>query len=369
MRIMFAGGGTGGHLYPGLAIARALKKADPKIEPFFVGARRGIERDVLPQVGWAFELLDLHPLYRSRPWENWKTVRGAVSSWRMIAGEVRSEPPACVVATGGYASGLALAYAAAHHIPIVLQEQNTFPGITTRFFSRFASQIHLGFPEARSHISPSKKTEVFDSGNPIEPPPADAFEKGSARTKWGFASSGGSVLLVYGGSQGSKAINDVVSAWIEEGLPPDLFVIWATGKANYDALARHESPRVKVRAYIAPISEAYRAADFALTRAGAMATAELCAWGIPAITVPLPTAAADHQTANAKALAASGAAEMILQSDLTTESLSRAVESMLSNPAKLATMRAKALERARPTAAADIAQHILRLVERAQPRR
>lgn len=368
MRIMFAGGGTGGHLYPGLAIARALKKADPRIEPFFVGARRGIERDVLPQVGWAFELLDLHPLYRSRPWENWKTIRGAVSSWRMIGGEVRSEPPACVVATGGYASGLALAYAASHDIPIVLQEQNTFPGITTRFFSRFASQIHLGFPEARRHISPSKKTEVFDSGNPIEPPPADAFEKGAARPKWGFPSSGGSVLLVYGGSQGSKAINDVVAAWIEGGLPPDLFVIWATGKANYEDLARHESPRVKVRAYIAPISEAYRAADFALTRAGAMATAELCAWGIPAITVPLPTAAADHQTANAKALAASGAAEMILQSDLTTESLSRAVESMLSNPSKLAGMRAKALERARPTAAADIAQQILRLVERAQPR-
>jgi UDP-N-acetylglucosamine--N-acetylmuramyl-(pentapeptide) pyrophosphoryl-undecaprenol N-acetylglucosamine transferase len=264
---------------------------------------------------------------------------------------------------------LALAYAAAHDIPIVLQEQNTFPGITTRFFSRFAAQIHLGFPEARRHISPSKKTEVFDSGNPIEPPPADAFEKGAARPKWGFPSSGGSVLLVYGGSQGSKAINDVVAAWIEGGLPADLFVIWATGKANYDDLARHESPRVKVRAYIAPISEAYRAADFALTRAGAMATAELCAWGIPAITVPLPTAAADHQTANAKALAASGAAEMIRQSDLTSESLSRAVESLLSNPAKLASMRAKALERARPTAAADIAQQILRLVERAQPRR
>jgi len=363
MRVIFAGGGTGGHLYPGLAIARALKKADPRVEPFFIGAKRGIERDVLPQVGWAFELLDLHPLYRSRPWENWKTIRGAMSAWRMIAGEVRSEHPACVVATGGYASGLALGYATTHKIPIVLQEQNTFPGITTRFFSRFASQIHLGFPEARSHISPSKKTEVFDSGNPIEPPPADAFEKAPARGKWGFPETGGSVLLVYGGSQGSKAMNDVVAAWVDEGLPPDLFVIWATGKANYDSLARYETARVKVRAYIAPISEAYRAADFALTRAGAMATAELCAWGIPAIVVPLPTAAADHQTANAKALAAAGAAEMIRQSDLNTQSLSRAVESMLSNPTKLATMRAKALERARPTAAADIAQHILRLVE------
>lgn len=369
MRIIFAGGGTGGHLYPGLAIARALKKADPRVEPFFIGARRGIERDVLPQLGWAFELLDLHPLYRERPWENWKTIRGAMSAWRMIAGEVRSEPPVCVVATGGYASGLALAYATTHKIPFVLQEQNTFPGITARFFSRFAAQVHLGFPEARRHISPSKTTEVFESGNPIEPPPADAFEKAPARAKWGFSASGGIVLLVYGGSQGSKAINDVVAAWIDEGLPPDLFVIWATGKANYDELARYESGRVKVRAYIAPISEAYRAADFALTRAGAMATAELCAWGIPAIVVPLPTAAADHQTANAKALAASGAAEMIRQSDLNTASLTSAVESMLSNPAKLASMRAKALDRARPAAAADIAQHILRLVESEQKRR
>src|SRR6266436_9152383 len=101
MRIIFAGGGTGGHLYPGLAIARALKKADPRVEPFFIGAKRGIERDVLPQLGWAFELLDLHPLYRSRPWENWKTIRGAMSAWRRIGGEVRSEPPACVVGTGG----------------------------------------------------------------------------------------------------------------------------------------------------------------------------------------------------------------------------------------------------------------------------
>jgi len=368
MRVIFAGGGTGGHLYPGLAIARALVKADPRMEPFFIGAQRGIERDVLPQLGFAFELLDLHPLYRSRPWQNWKTLRGAMSAWRRISGEVRSEPPACVVATGGYASGLTLAYAVAHRVPFVLQEQNTHPGITTRFFSRFAAQVHLGFPEARRYLSPSKRTEVYDSGNPIEPPPADAFEKAPARAKWGIPPNGGAVLLVYGGSQGSQAMNEVVAAWIDQGIPSDLFVIWATGKANYDKLARYESKRVKVRAYIAPISEAYRAADFALTRAGAMATAELCAWGIPAIVVPLPTAAADHQTANAKALAAAGAAEMIRQSDLTTETLSRAVDSLLADPAKLSAMRAKALERARPTAAADIARHILTLASLEQNR-
>lgn len=368
MRIIFAGGGTGGHLYPGLAIARALVKADPRVEPFFIGAQRGIERDVLPQVGFPFELLDLHPLYRSRPWENWKTIRGALTAWRRIAGEVDSEHPACFVGTGGYAAGLALGYALARDIPYVLQEQNTHPGITAKFFSRFARQVHLGFPEARRQLSPSKKTEVFDSGNPIEPPPADAFEKGPAREKWGFPATSGAVLLVYGGSQGSQAVNEAVARFIDQGLPPGLLMIWATGKANYDKLVHYESDRVKVRAYIAPISEAYRAADFALSRAGAMATAELCAWGIPAIVVPLPTAAADHQTENAKALAASGAAEMIRQSDLNTQTLSQAVGSMLADPGKLAGMRAKALQRARPTAAADIAAHILRLVAPGQTR-
>jgi UDP-N-acetylglucosamine--N-acetylmuramyl-(pentapeptide) pyrophosphoryl-undecaprenol N-acetylglucosamine transferase len=163
-------------------------------------------------------------------------------------------------------------------------------------------------------------------------------------------------------------MNDVVGKWIDRGLPQDLSLIWATGKANYEKPAHYENDRVKVRAYIAPISEAYRAADLALSRAGAMATAELCAWGIPVIVVPLPTAAADHQTANAKALAAAGAAEMIRQSDLNVDTLSAAVTSLVTNPDKLSAMRAKSLERARPTAAADIARHILDLIGRQKPR-
>jgi len=363
MRVIFAGGGTGGHLYPGLAIARAMVQADSRVEPFFVGAQRGIEREVLPQVGFPFELLDLHPLYRSRPWENWKTIRGMLTAWNRIHAEVESEAPAAVVGTGGYAAGLALGYAAYHAIPIVLQEQNTYPGLTARFFSRYASQVHLGFPEARARLWASKRTKVFDSGNPIEPPPADAFDKGPARVKWGFPSGGGKVLLVYGGSQGSAAINDAVAAWVRSGLPADLYIIWATGRGNYEKLASLESDRVKVRAYIAPISEAYRASDLALSRAGAMATAELCAWGIPAIVVPLPTAAADHQTANARALESAGAARVILQSDLSPTALATVVGGLLADPAALETMKRKALERARPTAAADIARHVLSLID------
>ena len=361
MLVVFTGGGTGGHLYPALAIARAMVRIDPKTEPFFIGAQRGIEKDVLPGAGFEHDLLDLHPLYRARPWENWKTLRGAVSAWRRIGERVKAYKPSAVVGTGGYAAGLTLAYAAMKKIPFAIQEQNTFPGLTTRFFSRYASQIHLGFPEARAHLKPSPLTKVFDSGNPIEPPPADARDKRAGRAAWEFPADRGTVLLVYGGSQGSQAMNEAVAGWVRSGVPDDLFIIWATGRGNHDKYAELESDRVKVRPYLSPVSDAYRAADLALSRAGAMATAELCAWGLPMILVPLPTAAADHQTANARALEAADAARVILQSAMSPATLSSAVSSLLSDPARLAALSAHALERARPQAAEQIAKAILEL--------
>lgn len=361
MTIIFAGGGTGGHLYPGIAIARAMVKIDPPVEPFFIGAKRGIEKDVLPGAGFEYELLDLHPLYRARPWENWKTLLGAFSAWRKIGERVKAYQPDAVVGTGGYASGLTLAYATLKKIPFAIQEQNTYPGLTTRFFSRYASQIHLGFPEARALLKPSAKAKIFNSGNPIEPPPADSRDKRAGRAAWDFPAEGGTVLLVYGGSQGSQAMNEAVAGWIRSGIPEGLHIIWATGRGNHDTYADLESARVKVRPYLTPVSDAYRAADLALSRAGAMATAELCAWGLPMILVPLPTAAADHQTANARALEAAGAAVVILQSAMSGATLAVAVGGLVADPTRLAALSAHALDRARPHAAEQIAKAILDL--------
>lgn len=362
MRILFAGGGTGGHLYPGLAIARAMRRLEPRAEPYFVGALRGIERRVLPTTEFEFELLDLHPLYRSKPWLNWKTVVGAVSAWRSVSRTNDASHPACVVGTGGYASGIALGFAATHGIPIAIQEQNSFPGLTTRFFSRYARQVHNGFPEASHYLSPGKHTQIFDSGNPIEPPPSPRPDRAEARVAWRFPPEGGRVMLIFGGSQGAKAINDAVARWLSGSSLTDVHVIWATGERTFEEFARFESDRVRVRPYLNPISSAYAAADFALSRGGAMATAELCAWGIPPIVVPLPTAAADHQTANAKALAAAGAAEFIPQSELTPERLETSVRPLVTNPQLLADRSAAALSRARPSAAMDIAAHILSMI-------
>ncbi len=361
MRVLFAGGGTGGHLYPGLAIARAMKRINPVVKPFFVGAERGIERSVLPSTEFAHVLLDLHPLYRSRPWENWKTLCGGVSAWSRMGEIVANERPVCVVGTGGYASGIVLAYATMHGIPYAIQEQNSFPGLTTRFFSRFARQVHNGFPEAASHLKAGRSTVVFDAGNPIEPPPSPLPDKSLARIAWGFPPTGGRVMLIYGGSQGSRAINDVVASWVRKGMPDGLCAIWATGRNTHSDYASLESDRVRIRAYLSPMADAYAAADFALSRGGAMATAELCAWGIPPIVIPLPTAAADHQTANARALAAAGAAEFIPQSALSVESLDRSVRGLLDDPALLEQRSAAVLKRARPRAAEEIARHILEM--------
>jgi UDP-N-acetylglucosamine--N-acetylmuramyl-(pentapeptide) pyrophosphoryl-undecaprenol N-acetylglucosamine transferase len=363
VRIIFAGGGTGGHLYPGLAIARAMRHISPQVEPFFIGAMRGVERSVLPTTEFDHELLDLHPLYRSRPWLNALTIRGAATSWGRVSTIVHSTPPACFVGTGGYASGIALGYAATHRIPFAIQEQNSFPGITTRFFGRFARQVHLGFPEAARYLSPGRATQVLNSGNPIEPPPVPRPPRAPAKREWGFTEEAGPVMLIYGGSQGSKAINDVVAQWIAGSLPAALRIIWVTGQRTYDDYESLGSDKVRIRPYLSTMAEAYAAVDFALSRGGAISTAELCAWGIPPIVVPLPTAAADHQTMNARALAAAGAAEMIPQSELSAPRLAAAVNALVNDPALLAERSRRAFERARPLAAQSIAASILRMID------
>lgn len=363
MRILFAGGGTGGHLYPGIAIARALVRLRPDVEPFFIGARRGIERHVLPRTEFAHALLDLHPLYRSDFWNNWKTVGGAVRAWRQIGTIVRERRPAVVVGTGGYAAGLTLAYATAHRVPIVQQAGDSFPGLTARFFSRWSREIYLNFPEAARALTSYHPGSLVDTGAPIEPPPVPRPDRRAARQQWSFPADGGSVLLVYGGSQGSLAINRVVADWVDGGLPPDLHVIWATGRATYDEFKRCAGPRVRVRDYLSPISEAYAATDLAVARAGAMTTAELFAWGIPALLVPLPTAAADHQTTNAMTLQRAGAAVCIPQVQFTTERLDGTVRRLLEHRDELERLAAGAAARARPNAAEEIAARILRVAE------
>ncbi len=363
--VVVTGGGTGGHLYPGLAIARALVRADARVQPFFVGAHRGIERDVLPTTEFEHLLLDLHPLYRQRPWENWRTLAGAARSWGALGRLFAARRPRAVIGTGGYAAALALAYGASHGVPIMLQEADSNPGQTTRLFARRAHDVFLGFPEGAAKLSPGAHTQVHAFGNPIEPPPADRPDRAAARARWELPADVRMVLLAFGGSQGARALNEALAAWVREGLPAGLGLIWATGRGQfepYGALDRAAGGRVRVVPYLAPIAEAYAAADLALTRAGAMSIAELCAWGLPAVLVPLPTAAQDHQTHNARALEAAGAAVHLPQRELSAQRLQTLVGDLLAAPERLRALAQSAAARGRPDAAARIAARILTTV-------
>ena len=354
-----AGGGTGGHLYPGLAIADALVRTRPGLDIMFIGAARGIERTVLPTTRWRHELLDLHPLYRTAPWRNWKTVRGLGTAIARIRQLTAEHPPLGVLGTGGYAAAALLAYARVTGVRYFLQEQNAVAGLTVRLFSRGASATFLGFPEAVQTLPLAARGRSRVTGNPIMPPPAIRPDRAEGRARWGFDPAVTRVLLIFGGSQGSRALNDAVASWLPTGLPPEWGAIWITGPGEYDRLAHYASRRVRVIGYQQPMAQAYDSVDLAVARAGAMSTAELCAWEIPMVLVPLPTAAKDHQTHNAEALAAAGAARMVRQSDLDGGALIAALVEICASPSLLRSMGESAVARARVDAAQDIAEQIL----------
>lgn len=360
MNVIFAGGGTGGHLYPGLAIARALVRLDPSVRPHFVGAMRGVEREILPKSEFPYTLLDLHPVYRPAVWKNWRTVRGSLTAWRGMNALGAALRPALAVGTGGYASGAALAWAWRRRVPIVQHIGDSHPGATARLFARISKEAYLGFPEAERYL-PHSGCIYRDTGNPIEPPPDIRPDPSAARAKWGFPAAA-RVLLVFGGSQGARAMNQAVAAWVAQGIPESLCVIWATGTGQYDAFKQLDRADVRVVPYLSPIADAYAAADLAFVRGGMMGTSELCAWGVPMIICPLPTAAMDHQTSNALTLENAGAAVHLAQRDLSPVELDRVVRALLGDSARLSSLREHALMRGRPRAAEEIALRLIGLL-------
>lgn len=369
-RVLFAGGGTGGHLYPALALADALVRERPDVETHFVGAQRGVEARVLPAEQRPHTLLPFEPLRRSKVWQNWRLVPSLWQSMMGLRKLFNEQQPKLVVGTGGYASAPACLFAISRGVPVAIQEQNSHAGLTQRTVSRWARQVHLGFPEARKDLKPGRHTEIFELGNPIRPPAA--IERSAARAAFGLKPDT-TVVLVTGGSQGSRAINEAVLQAIianaQDGThaPSNVELLWATGPSHIDDV-RQRLPAaarewVRLHGYISNMPDAMAAADIAVSRAGAMATAELLAWGIPMILIPLPTAAADHQTHNAKALEAAGAAVMLRERDVTPQRLWSELMTLAANTDKLVSMKAAALQRARPNAAEKIAHHLAELLD------
>ncbi len=373
--VAFSGGGTGGHLYPALALAEALGDLRPDTRSFFVGAERGLEARVLPERGVDHVLVPVEGMRRGTVWGNLRPLVRLVQALIRVGEAFRVRRPRLVVVTGGYAGGPAGIMAALMRIRLVLQEQNAVPGITTRVLSLFAREIHLAFPEAAEHLPRLARRRARISGNPVRPPreirrqeAASAFDLDPSRP----------VALVVGGSQGSAALNravmEVVGGVMDGSLgarrpqgagparpSPDVQLLWSTGPAHLsrirDELESLGSPTwVRAVGYIEEMPLALGLVALAVSRAGAMATSEFLAWGVPSVLVPLPTAAADHQRRNAQALAQAGAAFMVEEDGLEGRVLWAWIARIVGDPRTRESMAQAARQRGRPSAAREIAQ-------------
>lgn len=357
--ILLAGGGTGGHLFPAIAVAGAIAELRPDWRAHYVGALRGIEARVLPERGLEHSLLPFEPIHRRQWWRNFAWPFRAAGLIRGIDRVIDEVEPALVIGSGGYVSGPVVWRAARRGIPAGILELDAWPGLATRLASRFADEIWLAAAEARPRLPEGARGRALVIGAPIDPP--DRSRRDGAARRFGI-DPGLPVLVVTGGSQGALVLNRAVEQWILSGEAAGLQVIWATGRGSHQQFVRHHRPpAVNVLDFIDPMADAWSVADLAITRAGMMTLAELAAWGIPAILVPLPTAAADHQSHNARAVAAAGAGLLLPQDGLDAAGISRAVTSLIGDRERLGRMAEAALARGRPAAAKDLARRAIGL--------
>jgi len=342
LRMMIAGGGTGGHLFPGIAVAEAARRRDSATAILFVGSARGIEARVVPGSGFDLELLPGAPL-RGRGLAGKVGALGTLGAGTMRArAVVRRFRPDVVVGLGGYASAPAVVAGRLAGVPIVLLEQNAKPGLTTRLLGRLADRVCVSFPDTVTGFAPGR---AVVTGNPVRTFPARAVSN-EART--------GFTIAIVGGSAGAHRLNEAGPA-LRAALAdvPGLRIIHQTGLAEEAAVrsAYAGAANVDVRAFITDMGEVYATADLIVCRAGATTIAELAAQGLPAIFVPYPHAADDHQRANAEALVRGGAARVVLDHQATGERLADEVRELLAAPDLLVEMRRSMRQFSRPEAA------------------
>jgi len=356
--IVIAAGGTGGHVYPALAVAAELKELAPDSPIVFMGTANGFESRVVPAGGWAFESVKAYAWRRSRPWTLVSAAVGAVAGAWNASALLRRHCSGVVFSTGGYASAPVLLAAVVSGVPIVLHEPNAQPGVVTRIFGRLASRITVVSGEA-GRFFPVSRTEV--TGVPVR---RSLFSAGreAARKKLGL--TGEFTLLVLGGSQGAAAINSAM----ESALPllaearGRISIIWVCGRRDFErarTVAASAPVSVVPYSYIDDMGSILPACDAVVGRAGASATAEMLVAGLPALLVPYPYAAADHQRRNAEAIERAGAAKVLPEATLSGGSLAREILDLAGDPARLSTMADCARTTGKPDAARIVARAVL----------
>jgi UDP-N-acetylglucosamine--N-acetylmuramyl-(pentapeptide) pyrophosphoryl-undecaprenol N-acetylglucosamine transferase len=356
MRIIIVGGGTGGHLYPGIAVAQALKRWDPRARIMFIGSRGGLEREIVAREGYRYFEVTSSALVRRKVRQQFTALGRLTRGFGEAVHVLRRVQPQVILGLGSYVSAPVILAACLLGIPRLIHEQNALPGLTNRLLSHIANRVAVSFPESSAKF-PKGKAVV--TGNPVRP----AIWEVRRRP---HEPNGRFHLLMFGGSQGAHHLNEAML----DALPrlsdvrESFWVVHQTGPHDHSAVqtayAEGGYPGV-VHAYIQDMAAAYAAADFVICRAGATTVAEVTATGRPAILIPFPYAANDHQTHNAQVMASAGAAEVIPDHLLSGSLISDRIRHYLAHPDDVAAMAARCLTLGTPDAATHVAHLCLEL--------
>ena len=354
-RFIISGGGTGGHIFPAIAIADELKRRLPDAEILFVGAKDRMEMQKVPQAGYPIEGLWISGLQRKLSWQNLLFPLKFISSLLKSRSIIKRFKPDAVIGTGGFASGAVVKVAGQMGIPTFIQEQNSYAGITNKMLAKNAHKICVAY-DAMEQFFPKEK--IVKTGNPIRDGLLNIGQYRSEGLSYFHLDSERKTLLVLGGSLGARRINQL----IEQQLP--LFeqlgvqVLWQCGKLYYEEYKKYNSEQVRVLAFIDRMELAYAAADVIISRAGASSVSELCVVGKPVIFIPSPNVAEDHQTKNARAIADKQAAILLRESELN-EQFANTFSKLIANEAQQEALSAHIKALAQPNATKDIVNLIL----------
>lgn len=358
MRYLISGGGTGGHIFPAVSIANALKELDPEAQILFVGALGRMEMERVPQAGYEIVGLPVRGFNRSQPWKNISVLFDLFKSIRMVKRIIREFRPDVGVGVGGYASGAAMWAASQMGIPILLQEQNGFAGVTNKILKNKAAKICVAY-EGMERFFPAEK--IILTGNPV---------RQNLTTGVKSQESGVKRLLIIGGSLGARTINEAVMGAISSqvsGLSA-IHIVWQTGKTYYERCkaaweAAGSPSNIEVHDFLSDMPDQYANADLVISRAGASSISELCLLGKPSILVPSPNVAEDHQTHNAMALVKKEAAVLVRDAEASEKLLPTALQ-LLQDEKQLQKLHTNILQLAQKESAKRIAEEVMKLIEK-----
>lgn len=366
MKILFAGGGTAGHINPALAVAGFIKEKAPDTEILFVGNRGGMEQTLVPKAGFKMEYITISGFSRSVSLRglkhNVKTLKRTFSSSKEAKKIIEDFKPDICVGTGGYVSGPVLRTAAKMGIPTVIHEQNAYPGVTNKMLSKSAKRVMLAVKDAEKHFD--KKTRIVVTGNPVRSEIISA-DRDKAREKLGVDDR--PLVLSFGGSLGAKIINETLAGLIARSGQDKAYQhihaygghgLWFPELVREKGTDISECDNLDIREYIDDMADCMAAADLVISRAGAITLSEIQALGKPSVLIPSPNVAENHQYHNAMALVNNGAAEIIEEKDLTEELLMSKVDSLLTNPDRLKSFS----ENARKMAIVDSSERIYSVI-------